>query len=85
MAAGDMSDSRRHREHRQAEGQRHADKADAEVGIGSGEDGAAAAPEHQPERADCLGEQFSNHEVLSRSVAGEGAAVPLDARDCETR
>ena len=52
VAAGDMADGEGHGQHGQAEGQRHAEQADADFGEGGGQHGAAATAEHQPERAD---------------------------------
>ena len=58
VAAGDRADGVGHGEHGQAEGERDAGEADAELGEAGGEHGAAAAAEHEPEGAECLGSKF---------------------------
>ena len=50
-----------HGEHGEAEGERHAGEADAELGEARGEHGAAAAAEHEPEGAERLGGEFVDH------------------------
>ena len=74
MAARDVADGRRHREHGEAEGEGDAQEADPEIGIRGGEHGAAAAAEHEPEGADRLGEKFTGHE--SSSPEGVCRRVP---------
>jgi len=54
VAARYMADRERHREDREAECERHADKAYAEGREGRREDRAAAASEDQPECAEKL-------------------------------
>ena len=61
MAARDMADRVGHGQHGQAEGQRHADEADAELGKGRGQHGRAAAAENQPGRADEFGRKLARH------------------------
>ena len=61
MAAGDVADGVRHSQDGQTEGERDADEANAETGVGAvrhvlrGEDRAAAAAEDEPEGAEGLG------------------------------
>ena len=61
MPAGNAADRIGHRQHGQAEGERDADEADAEFRKGGGENGAAAAAEHQPERTEKFGEKSLGH------------------------
>jgi hypothetical protein len=49
VTAGDVADREGHRQHREAECQRHAVQPDADFREGGGEHGAAAAAQHQPE------------------------------------
>ena len=89
VAARDVPDSRRHRQHRQAEGQRHSDETDAEIGIGGRQHGAAAATQNKPERADRLGEQLT-HDYSSRRMRTEITKVetyetresPVNTKGC---
>ena len=55
VAARDVPDGEGHREHGQAEGERNAMQADADVRKGGGEHGTAAATEYEPERPKELG------------------------------
>ena len=62
MAAGDMADRVRHRQHSEAKGEGYAHKTDAQIadfgfGVGGGQYGAATAAEDQPEGADKFGER----------------------------
>ena len=66
VAAGDVADGVGHGQHGEAEGERDADEADAEVRgpprqEARREHGAAAAAEDEPERADELGDEFVFH------------------------
>ena len=61
VAAGDVADGIGHGQHRQAEGQRHAREPDAQFRKAGGEHRAAAATEHQPERAEELGAETMVH------------------------
>jgi CubicO group peptidase (beta-lactamase class C family)/inosine-uridine nucleoside N-ribohydrolase len=54
VAAGDVPDREGHREHGQAERQRHAEQPDADLRECGGEHGAATTAEDEPERADEL-------------------------------
>ena len=71
VAARDVADGVGHGHHGEAEGERNADEADAEVDGGvtdrtgevRREDRAAAATEDEPERAEDLGEEFVSHGV----------------------
>jgi hypothetical protein len=56
MAARDVADRIGHRHDRQAEGERDAEQADADLGEPRGDDGAAATREGEPEGADALGD-----------------------------
>ncbi len=77
VAARDVADGVGHRQHGQAEGQGHAEEADPDLGESRGEHGAAAAAEHQPERADCLGHVFLRvHGVLPQCDVVDGRAWP---------
>ena len=59
VAARDRADGVGHGQDRQAEGERDAGEADAELGKAGGEHGAAAAAEDEPEGADGLGAAVS--------------------------
>jgi len=54
MATGDVPDGKRHRKDGQAERQGNAEQTNSHVGKTSGQDGASAAPENQPERPEKL-------------------------------
>jgi hypothetical protein len=59
VAAADVAEGVGAGDHRQAEGERHADEADAQVRLGhevGGQHCAATAAEHEPERAEELGD-----------------------------
>ncbi len=56
VTARDVADGIGHREHRQAEGERHAEQADAHVREAGSDHGAAATSEGEPEGADALGD-----------------------------
>jgi hypothetical protein len=49
VTARNMADGESHGQHGEAKGQRHAEKTDAQLGVGGGQHGAAAAPKDQPE------------------------------------
>jgi hypothetical protein len=68
-----------HREDRQAEGERDAEQSDADVLDARGEDGGAAPPEDEPERADELGGEAvaQGHD----SSSGRGDAATLSGGD----
>ena len=51
MSARDVAEGERHREHRQAEGERHPDEGDAQFRESRREHRAAAAAQHEPEGA----------------------------------
>ncbi len=61
-------------QHRQAERERHADEADAEFRERGRQHRAAAAAEHQPERAEQLGGEFRCH-VLSSPCCRAGCGA----------
>ena len=69
VAAGDVADGVGHGQHREAEGERDTDEADAQADGGLAdpryetrrEDRAAAAAEDEPEGAEELGGQFVSH------------------------
>ena len=61
MRARDRRHGVGHGHHREAEGQRHAGKADAELGKGRGQHGAAAAAQDEPGRAEELGIEPVGH------------------------
>src|SRR5882724_173569 len=54
MATRHMADRIGHRDHAQAEGERHADQADTDLWKARGDDGAAATRKSQPKGSDCL-------------------------------
>jgi len=70
MTARNMADGIGHRHDRQAEGQRHAEKADADLREPGRDHRAAAAAESQPEGANSLGRQFPcvHHVALAGHV-----------------
>jgi len=87
VAAGNMADGIGHGQHRQAERQRDAGEADAELGKAGGEDRRAASAERQPERADRLGGIFLRvHDISPISTLRSGgrprapAGRPVDAQ-----
>ena len=51
MAAGDVSDGKRHGQHGESEGESDAGESDADGGKAGGENGGAASAKHQPERS----------------------------------
>jgi hypothetical protein len=57
VCARDVSDGERHGEHREAEGERDPDEADARMGKSRSQHGTAAAAQHQPESPDELRER----------------------------
>ena len=65
MAARDMADGEGHGQHRQAEGQRHADKADTQGRKGGGQHGRAAAAQHQPGCSDEFRGKLAGHDPPS--------------------
>ena len=73
MAAGNVPDGVRHREHGQAKGQGHAQQPDADVWEGSRQDGAAASAEDQPERPDEL-RRIHSHAFTPVLSCAEGLA-----------
>ena len=75
MAARDVADGIGHGQHGQAEGERDAEQADADLGKARGDDGAAAAGEGEPEGADRFGRTFTQiHDlVLLHMAAAEPA------------
>src|SRR3546814_17749758 len=70
MPAGDVTQRIDHGDDGQAEGEGHADKADAKCGKGGGQHGGAAATQHPPERTEAFG----------RQSAGPCTASPSDMR-----
>ena len=67
MAAGDVADGEGHGEYGEAEGERDARKADAELRIGGGKSARSAAAEDQPKGAEelCKCPSGDGHEVRS--------------------
>ena len=63
VAAADVPDGVGHRDHGEAEGEGHAEVADADVGHAGGQDGRAAPAEHQHEGAEELCGQPLVHRV----------------------
>ncbi len=61
-----------HGQHGQPEGQRHADKADAQLREGGGQNGRAASAQHQPGRADEFRCKFARQKPLLPCVPTEG-------------
>jgi hypothetical protein len=72
VAARNVPNSVRHRQHGQPEGERDADEADAELGESGREHGAPAAAEHEPERTKKLRDELAGK--------GHGHAVNLRFR-----
>lgn len=65
MATRYMADREDHREYGQSEGQRNSNEANAHVDVGiptiqhlSGQDGRSTTAEHEPKRAEELGQAF---------------------------
>ena len=67
MAARDMTYGIRHRQNRQAEGQRDADKADPEIGKTRGQDRGPASTKCEPECAKELG-YASSRQIITHSM-----------------
>jgi len=61
MTAGNVADRVGHRQHGQAERERYAGEADADLRKGRRQHGTAATTEHEPERADEFGCEFLRH------------------------
>src|SRR4029453_14869327 len=79
----------RHREYREAEGQRYADEPDPQPGERRGEHRAAAASEHEPRRPQELRAQSLRHFDVSSIPAASGVRVrparrPPRERDAES-
>src|SRR6185312_1966191 len=65
MAAGDMADGEGHGQHRQAEGQRHADKTDTQGRKGGGQHGRTASAQYQPGCSDEFRGKLAGHDPPS--------------------
>lgn len=59
VAARNMADRVGHGEHREAEGERDAEQADADLGEAGGQDGATAATKNEPKRTNSLRQRTS--------------------------
>src|SRR5262245_43482628 len=62
MAAGNVPDGKRHREHSQAEGEGHSKQPDADAWERGRQNSAAASAEDQPERSDEL-RRIHSHDI----------------------
>lgn len=82
MAARDVADGEGHGQDREAEGQRHPDKADAQCGEGGSQRRRSAAPQNQPGCSDEFCCQFAGHDrlpFLQSSGRGAYARCAMDA------
>ena len=74
VPAADVADGVGHGEHGQAEGEGDAEVADADVRDPGGQDGGAAAAEHQPEGAEELGREPPGDGCVAVMVASRASA-----------
>jgi len=72
VPAGNVAQRIGHGDHGEAESERDTGKSDAQLRNGSGQNGSAAAAEHQPEGAEALGGKSTNQRhawILQNSLA----------------
>ena len=70
VTAGNVADGIGHREHGQAEGERDANPADADIRKAGCENGTAAAAEYEPESSKGFSDQFVFHAHGGLGVMG---------------
>src|SRR3954467_9299125 len=78
MTAGNIPDGVGHGQNRQAEGERDADKTDAEVWEPSRQDRSSTTPKHQPEGSKDLGRDTPRHihDLSSPSARSHAVSMP---------